>query len=215
MKKKTIIAPVNPDSESSVLFAPIKEFTTERVILLASTDGIVRAESVRDEFGKLGIPVSIVNVKPGTNTWEDYFVAVAEVLEGQVKENIIINIASADRISQCALTNAAHVNGIRAVAVIDGNVMLLPILKLSVSSVLSDKKMRMLRELGKNKCFSSLEDLSKATGMSLQLASYHVNGTAKSPGLVQLELVDIEEGRSKTRVCLSTMGRLFMRGYLG
>lgn len=215
MKKKTIVAPVNADSEDKPILLPISEFPTERMILLCSPDGIVKAEGFRDSLDRVGIPVSIVKVSSKGNPWEDYFAIVAEVLEGQRKDDIIINISSADRISQCALTNAAHVNGIRAIAVIDGRVMLLPILKLSYSNMLSDKKMRILDTLSKGKCSGSLEELSKSTGMSLQLVSYHIHGSGRSKGLNELELVDLEEEKGRTRVCLSTMGRLFMRGFMG
>jgi len=214
MKKKIVIAPVNNDSEEKVLLATLKDFPTEQMILLVSPEGIVKAESFRERLEVLGIPASIVRVNPTKNKWEDYFTAFADVLDGMEKERVLLNIATADRISQCALTNAAHVNGVRAVAVIDGEIMMLPILKISFSSVLSPKKIAILKELNKNQCFSSIENLAKSTRMSIQLASYHIHGTDKSKGLSQLEMVDIEEGRSRTRVCLSTMGRLFMKGYL-
>ncbi len=214
MKKKIIIAPVNAESEEKPVFLPVSEFPTERMIYLASPDGIVRAEELRDGMEKLGISVSIMKIRPEVNTWEDYFVAAADALEGQDKERMIINISTADRISQCALTNAAHVNGIRAIAVIDGRMMLLPILKLSYSNMLSPKKVRILKALEHNKCYRSLDELSKSTNMSLQLVSYHLNGSQKSKGLAELELVETEEKNGRIKVCLSTMGRLFMRGYL-
>jgi DNA-binding transcriptional ArsR family regulator len=214
MKKKIIIAPVNPETESSVLFSPIREFPTEKLILLAYPEGVVKAEGFREDLEKLSVPVSIVKVNPKDNIWEDFFSAVADVLEGQESEDVIINISTADRVSQCALTNAAHVNGIRAIAVIDGNIILLPILRLSYSNMLSDKKIRLLRKLSDAKCISSLEDLAKSTNMSLQLVSYHINGSERSKGLLELELVETEEQKGKIRVCLSTMGRLFMKGYI-
>ena len=213
MKKKMVIAPVDAETDSAVLFAPIREFPTEKMVLLSSPEGIVRAESLAKELGKLGIPATIVKVS-GSNAWEDFFTAAADVLEGQEKDGVIINISSADRIPQCALTNVAHVNGIRAIAVIDGQVMLLPILKLSYSNMLSEKKVKILKELANEKCFSSLEELAKSTGMSLQLLSYHINGSPKSKGLLELELVETEAAKGRIRVCLSTMGRLFMKGYI-
>lgn len=215
MHKKIIIAPVNSETDSRVLFAPIREFPTERMVFLAYPEGMARAEALREELAKLGIPASLAKVARGENTWEDFFSAGAAALEGQEPGRMLINIASADRVSQCALTNVAHVNGVRAVAVIGGQLIMLPILKLSFGSVLSEKKMRVLKELMKNKCFLSIEDLAKAAGLSVQLASYHVHGTPKSPGLSSLELVEVEEGKGRTKVCLSPMGRLLMKGHIG
>lgn len=215
MDKKIIIAPIDEDSDEKVLFSPIKEFPIERVILLTATEGVVKAEKFKQNLENLSIPVSIVKVKHTGNPWEDFFSLVPEVVEGQDKNNIIINISTADRISQCALTNAAHINGIKAVAVINNNMILLPIIRLSFSNVLSDKKINILKQLEKNKCFSSLEDLAKATGISLQLMAYHIHGTDKSPGLENLGLAETKDVKGKVRVCISTMGKLFMKGFIG
>jgi DNA-binding transcriptional ArsR family regulator len=214
MKKKIIVAPINSDSVEKTVLMPIREFPTERMIFLSSPDGMVKADGFSRQLDKLGIPSSKIKINSTGNPWEDYFVSVAEVLEGQERENIVINISTADRISQCALTNAAHVNGIKAIAVFETHVMVLPILKLSYSNLLSPKKLAILQELHKSKCSNSLEQLAKATGMSLQLLSYHINGSAKSKGLSELELVDTQEMKGRVQVCLSTMGRLFMRGYM-
>ncbi len=214
MKKKTIVAPINSESMEKIVLLPVREFPTEKMIFLTSPDGIVKAEEFSKQLEKLGITTSTVKINSSGNPWEDYFVSVAEVLEGQEKENIVINISTADRISQCALTNAAHVNGIKAIAVFETHVMVLPILKLSYSNMLSPKKLKVLQELHKSKCSSSLEELAKSTNMSLQLLSYHINGSAKSKGLSELELVDTENMKGRVQVCLSTMGRLFMRGYM-
>jgi DNA-binding transcriptional ArsR family regulator len=214
MQKKIIIAPVDADSSTKDVFSPVKEFPTERMVLLSSPEGLERAEELKRELERLSIPATIIKVT-GSNPWEDYFTVVSDVIEGHERENVVINIATADRISQCALTNAAHVNGIKAVAVIDGKLTALPILKLSLSSMISPKKMRILEELHKaGNCYRSMEELSKKAGMSLQLLSYHLNGTSKSDGMVQLELVNVKEEKGRVRVCLSTMGRLFMKGYL-
>ena len=210
--KKIIIAPVNSDTDAEVLFSTVKEFPTERMIFLVSEDGFLKAEGFSKDLSKLGIESTIVKVK-GENPWESYFKATVDVCEGLSPEKIVINISTADRISQCAMTNAAHVNGLKAVAIINGVMMALPILKISFSNVLSEKKMKILESL-EGACMNSLEDLSKKTGMSLQLVSYHINGTPKSKGLKSFELVDLFEEKGKIQVCTSTMGKLLMQGYL-
>ncbi|MBD3210427.1 hypothetical protein GF318_03525 [Candidatus Micrarchaeota archaeon] len=213
MDKKIILAPVNQDSTEKELFAPVREFPTERVVLLSSVEGTVKAEALVKRLEGLGIPASVTRVS-GKSRWEAYFTAVADALDGLEKDRIIINISGADRISQCALTNAAHVNGIPAVAFIDGKLMMLPVLRLSVSSVLTARKMKILEELNREECYCPMEKLAKKTGMSLQLLSYHINGTLKSEGLARLELVETSMEKGRAKVCLSTMGRLLMRGYL-
>jgi DNA-binding transcriptional ArsR family regulator len=212
MEKKIVIVPVNGETEAEVLFATLKEFPTERMILLYSSDGFEKAEGFKDDLRKLGIESNLVKVD-GKNQWDSYFRATVDVCEGLEKEKIVINISTADRISQCAITNAAHVNGLRAVAILNGKMVMLPILRMSFSNVLSEKKMKILEALEGN-CIGSLEEISKKTGMSLQLVSYHINGTPKSPGLVKHEMIETKSEKGKIRVCLSTMGKLFMQGYL-
>lgn len=212
MEKKVVIAPVNGETEPEVLFATLKEFPTERMILLYSPEGFEKAQGFADDLKKLGIGSNLVKVD-GRNPWDAYFRATVDVCEGLEKEKIILNISTADRISQCAITNAAHVNGLRAVAILDSKMVMLPILRISFSNVLSEKKMKILEAL-EGSCIGSLEDISRKTNMSLQLVSYHINGTPKSPGLIKHELVETEEEKGKIRVCLSTMGKLFMEGYI-
>jgi len=212
MERKTVIAPVDSETDSKTLFATLKEFPTERMILLTSLEGMVKAGEFRKDLEKLGITCAIIKVE-GKNIWEDYFKATVDACQGLPKDSIIINISTADRISQCAMTNAAHVNGLKAVAIIDGKMILLPILKVAYSNLLSEKKLKILGTL-EGSCIGSLEDISKKTGISLQLVSYHVNGTPKSIGLSGLELVEANEERGRIKVCLSPMGRLFMQGYL-
>lgn len=211
--KKTVITPINHTSEEKVVFATLKEFPTERMIFLTVPEGTVKAEDFSEKLKVLGIQTTIIPVQT-TNPWEGFFKTIAEVAQGIPKDKILINISSADRISQCALTNAAQVNGLKTVAVLDNQVMILPILKLSYENILSEKKMKLLEELEKEDCCASLEDLSKRTEMSLQLVSYHINGTLKSEGLVPLELVEKTEEKGRTRVTLTTMGRLLLKGYI-
>jgi hypothetical protein len=212
MEKKIVVAPVDEDTKAEVLFATLKEFPTKKMILLSSLQGIVKAEEYKAELGKLGIDSTVVKVD-GENLWEAYFMSAVDVCQDLPKEDIVFNISTSNRIAQCSITNAAHVNGLRAVAIINGQMMMLPILKISFSNVLSEKKMKILKALD-GSCIESLEDISKKTSMSLQLVSYHINGTPKSIGLSGLELIETKNKKGKVKVCLSTMGKLFMRGYL-
>ena len=59
-----------------------------------------------------------------------------------------------------------------------------------------------------------MEELSRRTGMSLPLISYHINGTRKEDGLKELGLVDTEENKGRVRMTLTTLGRLLIKGYI-
>ena len=210
MGKKVVIAPVGDNMDD--LYVGIKEFPTERVILITPEDKIDEAKKVQEELKKFKIPVQIAEIKG--NVWEAMFQKIAEIKAIEKDKDIIINTATGDKVSTCAATSAAFVNGLKAMSVTDGMAMMLPVLKFSYYNMLTDKKMAILKLLKKPDCCSSLEELSKKTKMSLPLISYHINGNLKSEGLKDMGLVDTEEEKGKIAVKLSTLGRLLIKGYV-
>ena len=134
------------------------------------------------------------------------------IIEGG--KNLLINTATGDRMTTCAATSAAFVNGIKAFSVEKGMVMLLPVLKFSYYRILTDKKMEILTTLSKPNCCISLEELSKKTKMSLPLISYHINGNLKSEGLKKMGLVETDEIKGRMEIKLSVLGRMLIHGYV-
>jgi len=198
--KYTVIAPVgdNPDA----LFIGIKEFPTEKIVLICPRDNLKKAEKVKN------IPVETKEVSG--NLMEEMFRIVAEIKSTEKQRNLIMNIATGDKISTCAALSAAFVNGIKAFGVMNNQVMLMPILKFSYYKSLTDKKLKILKLLNEKEVMS-MEEVSKKTGMSLHLVYYHINGTLKEEGLKGLELV---ESLDKSKVKLSMLGRLLIKGYI-
>ena len=142
------------------------------------------------------------------------FRKIAEIREIEKDKNILINTATGDRMTTCAATSAAFVNGIKAFSVDNGMTMLLPVLKFSYYKMLTDRKMDILKMLNKPDCCISLEELSKRTKMSLPLISYHINGNLKSEGLKEMSLVETTEKKGRIEIKLSTLGRLLIKGYV-
>jgi len=210
MDKKIVIAPVGDNMDA--LYIGIKEFPTERVILLTPENKIDEAKKAQEELKKFKIPVQIIETKG--NVWEEMFQKIAEIKAIEKDKDIIINTATGDRVSTCAATSAAFVNGLKAFSVDGDNAMMLPVLRFSYYNMLTDKKMEILKLLKKPDCCSSLEELSKKTKMSLPLISYHINGNLKSEGLKEMDLVETTENKGKIAVTLSTLGRLLIKGYV-
>lgn len=209
--KHLLIAPVGDHMDS--LYAGIREFPTERIILIAHKDWAEQTARAKQELEKFSIPVQVKEING--HLWEEMFRAVAEIRELEKDKNILINVSTGDIESRCAVTSAAFVNGIRAFSVSNGEVMLLPVLKFSYYKAITDKKMEILKTLYREEgCCASLDELSKKTGMSLPLISYHINGTLKSEGLKQLGLVDTEDAKGRVKVQLSMQGRLLIKGYI-
>lgn len=210
MTKNIIIAPVGDNMNA--IFIGIKEFPTEKIYLLAPTDYMKAADKSVKDLDRFGIPSKIIEIKG--EIWEDMFRKIGEIIKLEAGKNVIINTATGDRMTTCAATSAAFVNGIKAFSVEKGMAMLLPVLKFSYYKILTNKKMEILKMLSKPDCCLSLEELSKKTKMSLPLISYHINGNLKSDGLKEMGLVDTNEIRGRMELKLSVLGRMLLNGYV-
>lgn len=210
MEKNIIVAPVGDNMDA--LFIGLREFPTERVILLTPPERTKEAERAMNDLDRFKIPAKMVEIKG--NLWEEMFRKIAEIRQLEKDKNILVNTATGDRLTTCAATSAAFVNGIKAFSVEDGMPMLLPVLKFSYYRMLTDKKMEILKMLSKPDCCMSLEDLSKKTKMSLPLISYHINGNLKSDGLKEMGLIETTEKKGRIEIKLSTLGRMLIKGYV-
>ncbi len=207
--KNLIVAPVGDNNDA--LFVGIREFPTEKVVLLASEKYSEKAKSLKRSLDRFKIPVEITRI--AGDTWEETFRAVATIKSSHRNE-ILINIATGDSMTRCAAISAAFVNGLKAFDVIGKDVMMLPVLKFSYYRLIPEKKMEILELLVKDReCCASFEELSKKLNMSLPLVSYHINGNRKSEGLKQMGLVEITEMRGRMSVTLTTLGKLIAKGY--
>jgi DNA-binding transcriptional ArsR family regulator len=210
MEKNIIIAPVGDNMDA--LFIGLREFPTEKVILLSPPNRVKDAEKALQDLDRFKIPTKIMEIKG--NVWEEMFRKIAEIREAEKDKNILVNTATGDRLTTCAATSAAFVNGIKAFSVDNGMPMLLPVLKFSYYKMLTDKKMEILKMLSNPDCCMSLEELSKKTKMSLPLISYHINGNLKSEGLKEMGLVETNEKKGRIEIKLSTLGRMLIKGYV-
>lgn len=208
--KYVVIAPVGDNMDA--LFVGIRDFSTERIILLTPKDRMDEAKKAEDSLSKFKIPVKITEIDG--NIWEEMFTKIAQISNIEKNSQILVNTATGDRMSTCAATSAAFVNGLKAISVDGNDSMLLPVLKFSYYNMLTERKMEILKLLSKPGCCSSLEELSKKTKMSLPLISYHINGNLKSEGLKEMSLIETNERKGKIDVKLSTLGRMLIKGYI-
>ena len=208
--KHIVVAPVGENLDP--LFAGIKEFPTERVILLTPDERLAVAQSAMRDLEKFNIPVQIKSINL-LEYYESMFEAVADIKKLEGDKNLLINVSTGDPNLRCAATSAAFVNGIRAFAADEEGTMLLPVLKFSYYKMLTDRKLDILKIL-QQESFASLDQLSKKTEMSLPLISYHINGNLKSAGLKELGLIETKEEKGKVAVMLSTMGKLLIKGHV-
>jgi predicted transcriptional regulator len=209
VEKHVVIAPVGDHLDA--LFIGIRDFPTERVILLTPKDKASDAKKVCNDLSKFKIPCQVENIKG--HVWEEMFQKISEIAKAESGKNLIVNTATGDRMTTCAATSAAFVNGLKAMSVDGDESMMLPVLKFSYYKMLTDKKLELLKLLHK-KDASSLDEIAKKMKMSLPLISYHINGNLKSEGLRDLGLVDTKNQQGKMSVKLSTLGRMLVKGYI-
>lgn len=208
--KSVIIAPVGDNVDA--LFIGLKELNVEKVVLIATKRLERKAESMMKDLQKFKIPAELVRIE--NYNWEEVFRVVAEI-KGREGKDILINVATGDTTSRCATTCAAFVNGIKAFDIVDDEVMMLPVLKFSYYRLIPERKMGILKYLYKNQdCCASLDELSKRLKMSPPLISYHINGTLKSEGLEKMGLIETMEGRRRTKLELTTLGKMLIKGYV-
>lgn len=205
-----MIAPVGDNTDA--LFVGIREFPTERVILLAPKNRSKEVERLERDLAKFGIPHQQIEI--GVPVWEEIFRAIGEIARTEKGREIIVNTATGDRTTTCAATSAAFVNGLKAISVEGNQAMLLPVLKFSYYKLLTDKKMSVLKLLYRKEAGMTMEELRKTAKMSAPLLSYYVNGNLKSEGLVAMGLAEVAEEGRKVLVRLTMLGRMLVKGYV-
>lgn len=212
--KNIVIAPMGDHMDS--LYVGLKEYPCEKVILICPESYRKDADKVKKDLEKFKIPCFITYIKAETEiqVWENVFIAIADIKNTEKDTEILVNVATGDRVTRCAATSAAFVNGLKAFATSGDMAMMLPVMRFNYYKVISDKKMEILKTLNENKLIMMMEELSKKTKMSLPLISYHVNGNLKSEGLKEMGLIETKEDKGRVIIELTTLGRLIVRGYV-
>jgi DNA-binding MarR family transcriptional regulator len=208
--KYNIVAPVGENLES--IFMAIRDFPSEKIYLIYKGKHNDRIDELKSVADRLRIAVQVIDMKG--SLLEGMFKIFAQIKLGVSEDSLLVDVSSGDNLDNCAALSAAYVNGLKAFAVIEGKLMMLPVLKFSYYRLLPERKLAIVMFLkSQPDCCSSLEDLAQRTKMSLPLVSYHVNGNSKAEGLLTQGLVETHVGpRGKTQIMLTELGRLIAEG---
>jgi len=142
MEKNIIIAPIGEDLDS--LFVGIKNFPTEKIILITDNNYKHLALKAKEEIEKFKIHVAIKEVK--SMNVEDVFECIADTKQVEDNKKLIINSSAGNKFASCAVTCAGYVNGIKSFFVIEDDVVVLPVLRFSYYKLLTEKKMTINRD---------------------------------------------------------------------
>ena len=189
--------------EPDAIFVGIRNFPASKLILLHTPEFTTTAREVARRAAGIKLPAELrlIGDQPLISCLE----VVSEVVgqERRHYDEILINTGAGPRMMTCSLLAAAFVNGIRAIDVMDGQPVTLPVLKFSYTELVTEAKLRILRALEKlGGASGSLEELSQRSGVEKSLLSHHIRGGRDSRGLESLGLVEVDRG---------TQGRLTIR----
>jgi hypothetical protein len=198
------------DDAADALYAGLREFPAEKIVLVCEAKDMQRAEKIKKDLEKFKVPTAIESVGSKASM-EEIFAKVASIRDREQGKRLLINVDT-DYSSSCVALSAAFVNGIQAIGLSEGAIIAYPIMKFSYYTALSDKKLMLLRLIYDRNGVKSLEELSKAANMSLPLATYHIRGTRDKPGMEELGLVETLRNKGRLEVTLSALGRLIIKG---
>ena len=205
----TVIAPVGDNLNA--LFIGMKEFPTEKIYLISPKNNLKIAQATEKKLRIFSIPAIILETEG--NMMEEMFSRFGQICSTHNHDDLIVNVATGDRLSTCAALSAAYANGLKAFGMMDKKPMLLPIMKLSYYNELTDSKLSILSTLDAEE-YVSMKTLAKKTRMSSSLLSYHLNGTLQYKGLISSRLVEVREQNKNLLVKLSSIGSLLLKGYV-
>jgi DNA-binding transcriptional ArsR family regulator len=211
MKKRILVAAAGEDMEST--YHVIRAIRIDKLVLITAAKDMEKAEDLKKELKKFGVEVQHVDVKD--YSINEIFRIVKLINESEEGNDVIMNVASGDKLTSCVTLSAAFVNGMKALGVMGNDVVSFPIMRFSYYKTLSGQKLKIMEHLHDDKdCCASLDELSKRVKMSLPLISYHINGNQKVEGLEAMGLVDLAGKGKRISVQLSDLGKMLMAGYL-
>ncbi|MGI0060672.1 MAG: DUF6293 family protein, partial [Nitrosotalea sp.] len=149
MTQKTLqIATFGQDKEG--ILSGLRNFPIHKLILLHYPDDAKLVEEFSSSLrSTLGISISLRSIEP-PDIIRSAMEHVSQIIkdEGPNYEQILINVSAGDKMIGCAALSCAFVNGIKAFGTdMEGNPMLLPILKLSYNEIISDAKIKILQAI--------------------------------------------------------------------
>jgi DNA-binding transcriptional ArsR family regulator len=215
MSKHTLqIATLGPDTDP--VLVGIRTLPVHKLYLVHLESDKQIAQKLRSDLASvLKVDVETQSI-PNNDILTHVLEAVAGILSKEKEnfEDVVFNVTSGEKLLGCAALSAAFVNGLKAVAIMNGEPMMLPVLKFSYDRLVSQTKLDILKALQKKGGeVESLEELKELTGYGKPLLSYHIQGAEDSQGLVDLGLVEVKRGdRGRSIIQETTLGRLLTLG---
>ena len=212
-QKPKVLHIIPMGEEIEPIMVGIRNYPVSAIAFLYDKSQKKLLNEVTKQLSILGIPIELYEIgKEPLLSVMEIINRLAEDTEAFHYDEILVNVGSATKHYACAAISAAFVNGLRAIHVMEGNAVPLPVLKFSYKELVSPPKMDILRALSSS-LVSSLSELSERTNMNKSLLSYHIRGGKESQGLEGLNLIEINRGpQGRLIIDLTPMGRIMLIG---
>ncbi len=211
---QSIIQIVTFGETQNDILAGIRNFPLNKLAILCYEHDKPKAEEFAQRLeSTLGIQASHLTVTRN-NLFNDVLQRIAELIKNESGsvDNMLMNVSGGDKILGSAALMAAFVNGIKVFGMDNADhPVFLPVLKLTYNEVISDTKMKILKAIDEaGGSVKSLEQLGQLSHYGKPMLSYHIQGSKDARGLADLGLVEVERGKARSHVNLTTMGKLFI-----
>ena len=211
MPERTIQIAILGDNENAVSIG-LRNFPTRKLILITSNQTIERANKLATKLHDVhNLTIEIVRTK------DDNLATILGTITQTIQQNAdsfqeaLINIGPANRNQVTAGLAAAYLYGVRAFDITGEDPVIVPVLKLGYREMVSGVKLEILHTLEKVEQVNSLEELARMTNHGKPLLSYHIKGTEKTRGLLDLGLVEVKHlKQGRIQVKLTKLARTLL-----
>ena len=208
-----MVATVGPEVEP--VLVGVRDYPVRKLILLYTAASKAHAQEIASRTKPILIETELREINAEDMLMDTLRqVGAIQAEEGLAFNDIVINVASGEKMQTCSALSAAFVHGVPAIGVAPSGTFLLPVLKFSYSELISEAKFRILETIDRlGGSIDSLAELSKASGVEKSLLSYHLRTTREGKGLEEMGLVHIDRGSlGRLTINLTEMGRLMLIG---
>ncbi len=179
MSKRTLqIATLGPDTDP--VLVGIRTLPVHKLYLVHLESDKQIAQKLRSDLASvLKVDVETQSI-PNNDILTHVLEGVAGILskEKESFEDVIFNVTSGEKLLGCAALSAAFVNGLKAVAIMNGEPMMLPVLKFSYDRLVSQTKLDILKALQKKGgVVESLEELKELNRLWEAFAELSYSGS--------------------------------------
>jgi hypothetical protein len=179
-----LISLVQKNNDS--LYKGIERYLPREVMLVSQPHIAQTAKAVKNDLETKKVKVLLFEVKKEET--QSYIEALSS-LSPKKQKSVVVNIPLERGDLAAVFTACSHMHGFSHYMFLEGRIFELPKPTGSYFDSVSEKKFRILSKISANGGSMPFKKLAKELRFSPPLLSYHINGTYKSPGLIDLGLV--------------------------